>query len=320
MIFRPIVRVALLSVFLLLGVTPAVVLANEVAAKVGGIPITKYELQREIQKILPLQVSFHGGISQEKIDKVRSEALQNLIQQAYKTRYALEEEISIDNKLVDEVLAPIRSKFKSQEDFEKALGGESLNAYRATIYRYLLAKKAEEVAVDEKIKVTDEQVSAYYSENSKMYIRPKRFKASHIMVKVDPASNEEERNELKKRAEELTARAKSGEDFYNLAYYNSDDRSKYVGGDLGYFHLGQTAPEFEEAIVKMSPGEISDPIKTRWGYHIVKLVEVDEPRQFSFEEAKNKIREALEKKERNALYQTWFNALKNKYQVEYFTD
>jgi parvulin-like peptidyl-prolyl isomerase len=172
--------------------------------------------------------------------------------------------------------------------------------------------------VDSGVKVTDEDVRAYYDKNQSMYMRPRQFKASHILVKVDPASSKSEREALLSKAQDLAVKAAAGEDFYNLAYYNSDDRSKYVGGDLGYFHEGQTVPEFEEALVKMKPGEIAGPIKTMFGYHIVKLMELNEPRQLNYEEVKDNIRQTLEKKQRDSLYEAWMNGLKARFEVERF--
>ena len=103
------------------------------------------------------------------------------------------------------------------------------------------------------------------------------------MVKVDPAETAEEKEAKKQRAEKLLERAKAGEDFFNLAYYESDDRSKYVGGSLGSFHAGQTVAEFDSVIQKMKAGEIAGPVRTLYGYHIIKLDDVQEARQLTFE-------------------------------------
>lgn len=317
MIFRRLNQVSQLIVLAIgaLLVAPAFA-AEDLVAKVGSVPITKYELQREQQKILPFNVSFHGGLPPEKLAEVREEAMGKLIERAYKVQYGMDEKISVDNSAVDKQFEAARAKFKSAKDFEKALGSEKSKGYRASIYRELLAKKSEEVVVDAKVKVTDAQVREYYEKNKSTFLRPKQFKASHILIRVDPASNKEEREALKKKADDLTARAKAGEDFYNLAYYNSDDRSKFVGGDLGYFHEGQTVKEFEDALLKMKPGEISGPVKTLHGYHIIKLVELNESRQLDFEEAKGKIRQSLEKKERESIYEKWMSELKKKYPLK----
>ncbi len=297
----------------------AVVLAEaNLVAQVGVIPVTGFELQREVQKILPLQVSFHGGLSAQKLKTIRQQALDKLIERAYKVQYALTEEIVVDNAAVEQELEPLRAKFPTRQGFEKALGDEGLNGYRASMYRQLLADRAEKVAVSDRITVSDADVAKFFEKHKETYLRPKQFKASHILIRVDPASNADERQALKVKAEELLKKAEAGEDFYNLAYYNSDDRSKYVGGDLGYFHVGQTVKEFENALLDMKPGEVSGPVTTMYGHHIIKLDEVNEPRQLSFEEVSGTIRQTLLKKQRDGFYREWMGELEAKYQVQNF--
>jgi len=304
-----------LLALLLLNIAPAMA-DSTIVARVGAIPVTVYELNRQVQKVLPLQVSFHGGISQEKIDAVKEQALEELITEAYKVQYALAEELSVPNSAVDERVAEVRKRFKSDEDFQKALGEEGLTGYRASIYRGLLAKKAQEVAVDSQVKVTEEQVRQYYESNKTRFMRPKQFQASHILIKVDPASNDEKRQVLLAKAEDLAKRAQAGEDFYNLAYFNSDDRTKYVGGNLGLFHEGQTVKEFEEALLQLKPGEISPPVRTLYGYHIIKLDAVEESRQLEYAEMAGKLRQQLENEQREALEIKWLEKLKSEYKVE----
>lgn len=290
---------------------------NNLVATVGGIPVTQAELARAVAKIMPLNATYHGSITQEKVDEVTEKALTELIDQAYKVRYALAEEISVSNAAVEEAIEPARAKFDSDKAFIEALGNEGLNGYRATIYRELLADKAEQVAVESRIAVSDEDVRDYYEENKASFKRPKQFKASHLLVKVDPASNKEELAVLKERAEGLLERAKAGEDFYDLAYYNSDDRTKFVGGDLGYFHEGRTVKEFEEAVLELQVGEVSDLVRTRFGFHIIKLTDLQPPTQLSYDDMKVKIRAQLEKKQRDAYYDEWMSNLKGQYQVQH---
>lgn len=296
----------------------ALAAAPKLVAQVGSVPVTIFDLGREQQRLLPFNVSFHGGVPQETLAKIQDEALTTLIEQAYKVNYALAEKLTIDKKVIDDRIDALKKKMKTDKEFKKALGDESLKELRASIERGLLAQKAEEMAVTQKIKVSDAEIRNYYDANRQMFNRPRQFKASHIMIKVDPSSSKEERAAQEKKAQDLAKRASAGEDFYNLAYYNSDDRSKYVGGDLGYFHEGQTVPEFEAALKKMKVSEISAPVKTMYGWHIIKLVELNEPRQLEFEESKVKIRENLEKSAREKLYNSWMAELKSKYSVKKF--
>lgn len=300
-------------------VLPGAVLAEvKLVAKVGSVPVTNYELARSFQRIMPLQGNFHGGVSAERKAEIRQEALDVLIERAYKVQYALSEEISVSQDVVDEKIAEFKKKFISEEVYQQAVEAEGQKEIRASLYRQLLAQKAEELRVDSKVQVTADEVKAYYEANKARFMQPRQFKASHILIRVDPASNSEERKEYLLRAEELLKRARAGEDFYNLAYYNSDDRTKYVGGDLGYFHEGQTVTAFEQALMALKPGEISELVKTRFGYHIILLVDVQEPRQLSYDDMAAKIRSQLEKERRDTIYQAWMDELKARFTTEIF--
>lgn len=313
---KSIIHVLIIAVFLI----PSLAISagnpkDPVIAKAGNVQITQYELNREINKVLPFSVNFHGGISEEKKQEIHDDALNTVIERALKVQYALDNEISAPSSLVEKKVSEYASKFRSPQEFEAGLGGEGLSGFRASVYRELLAKEAENIVVENKIQVSEEDVKNYFEENKHRYVRPRQYQASHILVKVDPSSNKEEKAELKKKAQDLLARAKSGEDFYNLAYYNSDDRSKYVGGDLGLFHEGQTVSEFDAALKEMEVGEISDLVKTMYGYHIIKMVKINESRQLKYDEMHDKIKAQLEKEQRDKLYDEWIAGLREKYPV-----
>lgn len=311
-----------ISLALCLLTAPLLSLTNaaeaKVVAQVGNVPVTIFDIGREQQRLLPFNSNFHSGVPAEALERIKTEAMTTLINQAYKVNYALDKKITIDKKIIDERIENLKKKFKTEKEFKAALGEENLKDFRAAIERSLLAQKAEDLTIQKNINVTEADLRAYYDTNKHTYKRPKQFKASHILIKVNPSSNAEERAALEKKAKDLAEKAKKGEDFYNLAYYNSDDRSKYVGGDLGYFHEGQTVPEFEDAIKKMKPGEISEPVKSMYGWHIIKLAELNEAKQLEFDEAKVKIREQLEKAMKDKLYNSWMADLKAKYPVKNF--
>ena len=287
-------------------------------AKVGNIAVTKFDLEREVQGRVPMQVSFHGGIKPETLEKIKQEALDAVIERAYKIQFAIEEEIPVRAADLEEKWAKVEKNLGEAAHSTVPSIQKQVAQLKASIYRELLADAAERKMVDDKIDVTDTDVKEHYAQNKERYFRPKRYKASQIFVRIDPAANQDERKALLERAEKLLERARAGEDFYDLAYYESDDRSRYVGGDLGYFHAGQTVKEFDDAIQKMKPGEISDLIKTIYGYHMVRMDEVDEARQLEFDEVKVSIRAQMEQAQRKQLYEDWMASLQEKYAVERF--
>jgi len=306
--------------FLMLLFFPLAVYAEtmpDIVAKVGNLEINKYELRREYQRLTPPRVG-HAKLPAEKVEELKQEALKSLIDQAYKVQYALANELSVPNTAVDERLVKVREKFKTDEELEQALGGEGIAPFRASVYRMLLAQKAEELVVTEKAQVSDEEIRQFYQDKKSMYMRPRQYRVSHILIKVDPTLVGEQRNELLLKAEDLAKRAKAGEDFYNLAYYNSDEGTKFVGGDTGYFHSGQVVKEFEDAIKDLKPGDIVGPVETIAGYHVIKLTDAKDAQQLPFEEVAGKIRETLQQKRQEILYKDWMASLKEQYKVEVY--
>ncbi|RLB78515.1 MAG: hypothetical protein DRH06_01465 [Deltaproteobacteria bacterium] len=289
-----------------------------IVAKVVDTPITVYELNREMQRILPMNSSFHGGISEEKVAEVRTESLDNLIDQGYKVQYALAQKISVSKADLDKRLKKVHEKFPTEKALQKALGKENIDVFYASVSRILLAKKAEAMAIGSKSKLSDAEVREFYEKNKRMYNRPKQYRASVILIKVDPSRIATDKEPARLKAETLAEQAKAGEDFYNLAYYNSDDRTKMVGGDIGYFHTGQIVKEIEDAIADLQPGEVAGPVETLGGFNIIKLTELNEPKQLMFEEVKVKIRQSQEKKKYDTLYDAWMVELKKRYQHKIF--
>lgn len=291
---------------------------DNVVAKVGEVPVTSFEVERRATRIIPFNSSFHGGISAEKKEEVREEALSDLILRAYKICYGISLKIKVPEDQVNDKIEKIKAKFKTPEQLAAATDKETLVGLKESITRGLLADISENVAVESKISVSDKQVLEYYEENKHMYFQPQQYRASHIFIKVDPSADEITRAELYAKAEGLEKQAKAGENFYNLAYYNSDDSNSYVGGDIGVFHEGQAGKPLENALKKMEVGDISGVVESLHGLHIIKLTQKDEPRQKEFEEVRPKIRSMLEKKQREVLYEEWIQNLKATYKVVRF--
>jgi peptidyl-prolyl cis-trans isomerase D len=136
--------------------------------------------------------------------------------------------------------------------------------------KYLLVEQAK---LREKLKPTPAEIQAYYDAHADEFPVPERVHAAHILVKVDKDATPAQDAAARKKAEDLVARAKKGEDFGDLARKNSEDPgSKAQGGDMPPFGRGQMVPPFEQAAFSMSPGEIRGPVKSDFGYHVIKLL------------------------------------------------
>jgi peptidyl-prolyl cis-trans isomerase D len=120
------------------------------------------------------------------------------------------------------------------------------------------------------VTIPDADAEAFYKQNLAQYTTPAQARASHILFKTDG----KDENAVRAQAEEVLKKARAGADFAALAkQFSEDDSNKDRGGDLDYFGKGRMVPEFEAAAFAMKNGDISDLVKTSFGYHIIKMVD-----------------------------------------------
>ncbi|MCK6255869.1 peptidylprolyl isomerase [Fictibacillus sp. KIGAM418] len=185
----------------------------------------------------------------------------------------LEKEYKVTNNEIDNEIAKIKKQLGSEDQFKQALqqnGIKNEKDLRKLVKTQLLNKKA----ATDGVKVTDAEMKKVFNEKYN-----EEVKASHILV--DDA----------KTAKEVKAKLDKGEDFAKLAEkYSKDPGSKSKGGDLGYFGKGQMVPEFDKVAFKLKPGQVSDPVKSQFGYHIIKVVD---KKTNKFEDKKKQISEEL---------------------------
>ncbi len=171
----------------------------------------------------------------------------------------------------------------------------------------LLANYAVEKAIRD-VKVKDEELVKYFEENKAQFVRDASVNASHILV------------DSEEKAKEILAKIQSGEvTFEDAAKQYSSCPSGKEGGNLGDFTRGQMVPEFDEACFTMEVGELRGPVKTQFGYHLIRLNSKGEAAEMKFEEIKEQLRAKLTSDKQQAAYQSKINQLKILYPVDKMT-
>ncbi|MCS7149405.1 MAG: peptidylprolyl isomerase [Caldimicrobium sp.] len=156
-----------------------------------------------------------------------------------------------------------------------------------------------------KLKISDKEAKEYYEKNKEHYKLPKRYRVSHIQVKEE------------KDIKAVQERLKKGEPFEKLAKEVSIDKERAKeGGSLGYLEEGKMPPEFEKVLKGMKPGQISGPVKTPFGWHILKLEEIKEPSYIEFKTLKESIKNILVEEKREKLMEEFMAELRKKHKVE----
>ena len=258
---------------------------TETAASIDGKKITKEELNNKLTEM-------YGA-----------EILDSLITNKVIEMEASKEKVKVTGNEIDEELTKLQESYGGEEAFASALEQNqvSMDKIREDIEIYLLAEKM----IGSSIDVTEEEMKTYFEENKDSFDQKEQVKASHILVEDEATA--------KKVKEELD----NGKDFAELAKeYSTDSSNAGNGGDLGYFGQGEMAEEFENAAFGMEINAISDPVKTEFGYHIIKLVDKKAAVTAEYNDHKEEIKDLLFDQKIQAEYPNWLEEKKAEYEIK----
>jgi len=188
---------------------------------------------------------------------------------------------------------------------------KSEDELRAEVDLHLRIRRLMDGVVEAVPEPSEEAVAAFYEEHKKEFMAPERIHATHIVKHVDANTPPEVAEaELRKAREELAG----GADFAAVAEKHSDCPEN--GGDLGWFARGQMVEEFDNTVWKMTPGETSDIFATRFGFHIVRMIERKAAAPYALDEIKDHIREHLAAQTRDETIEAFLDGLREKATVE----
>lgn len=245
-------------------------LDKDTIAIVNGEKISKDAYKEEM--------SFYGAMLASR-QNLKNSIVQMMVQDKLIADDIKANKIEISDKEVNESFLNSVKQFGGQEQFDKMLDDYNMDVekFKETVRKDLMYQKHKEWFEKEN-PVTDEEIKKYYEDNKDQFAKRD---ASHILV------------EDEKTANEIKEKLDNGEDFADLAKeYSKDTANAANGGNLGTFSRGQMVKEFEDAAFKLKEGEISEPIKTQFGYHIIKINKVAD----SVEDNKEAITKALNDK------------------------
>lgn len=225
--------------------------------------------------------------------------------------------VEISEKDVDKAEQElIKSRFDGNEkEYEKALKQQGLTPedYRSTLETSVLAQKLfDEVTKD--TTASDQDVLAYYTQNQSQYGTPESRDVRHILIAEKGADGQVDFEESKAKADQIYSELTGGADFTGLAKANSEDPgSKESGGKLT-ISRGQTVPEFDKTSFELDQGELSKPVKTQYGYHVIEAVSPVRPAKTTpLDQVKASIRTTLLQQKRNEAMSAWVEDLRKKY-------
>jgi len=291
-------------------------------AIVNGVAISKADFDREMGRVQQ-QIAMTGQqLDPAKMAEVKQSVLNGLINRELLYQESQKAGIKISDSTVTEHIAALKKKFPSPAEFDKILKNMNLTEadLRSQFKQDLAIKELIAKKITPQVKVTDADAKAFYNDHPDYFKHPKTVRASHILIKVSPKATPAEQAKAKKKLEEIQAKIKKGADFAAMAKKYSQGPSAAKGGDLGYFSRGQMVGPFENAAFALKKGQVSNIVKTKFGYHLIKVTDIKPAGVVPLDQVKDKIKHYLTQKQTNELLKTYTAGLEKKAKIKKLLD
>jgi len=292
----------------------------EFVATVDGEKITEDEVSKEIANI---KRQMAGRVGPEQLDQMgqmlRQQAVSNLVNRVLLTNAAEENDIKVTDAEIESRIEQVKGQFQSEEAFRGQLeqSGLSMEDFREEVRKSIKLENLMDMKTAHVTSPTGEESKDFYDSNTEQFSNPARIRASHILLGVEEGAPEAVHEQKKEQLGEIRKQILEGAEFAELAEEYSDCPSSSRGGDLGFFASGQMVKPFEEAAFALDVGEVSDIVKTRFGYHLIKVTEKEEAGKVPFDEAQANIEEYLLSMRRQEEMNDYLSSLRESAEIEY---
>jgi peptidyl-prolyl cis-trans isomerase C len=293
---------------------------DDMIAVVNGTIITRGAFDRVRESELRQAAKKGQQIPDAQMAKVENSILDTLIVDELLFQESKKKEIKVKPETVTEQLMTVKKRFPSEAEFSKILEENNMteSKLRENIKRGMAIQQLLDKEVNQKVKITDEEGKTFYDTNPQFFLQPERVKASHILIKVDEGASEEKKAEARKKIEDIQQKVRKGEDFAALAKTYSEGPSAPKGGDLDYFGRGQMVKPFEDVAFSLKPNETSEIVETRFGYHLIKVVDKQPEKTIAYADVKDRINKYLKDQKLKTERRLYFDKLKKDAKIEKF--
>lgn len=287
---------------------------DRVICVVNNDAITQYELdEAELYYLAETREQMTDGEARKAL---RARLLQTLIENRIQLQQAERDKVVIEDAELAENVADIMKKLKAKDDkeFEEIIKsqGLTLEGVRKRLREQLMVQRVIRRKVALRISVTEQEIDKYLVDNREKLETGLTFAPRHILVVPDPNKGEEGWLEARKKADDVYALLLEGQDFGELAKKFSEDPSGKDGGALGNIKRGELAPDIEEAIMRLQPGEVSTPFRSQVGYHLFKLDSRETLSGDALVQVRGQVRDILYRQKYDARLKDWLVEIKQR--------
>jgi peptidyl-prolyl cis-trans isomerase SurA len=298
--------------------TDSVEVMDRVICVVNNDAITLYELdEAEVHYVYETKQT---GMTEAQRRQLRDRLLQTIIENRIQLQEAGREKITAEDAEVQEQLNEIMKKVNapSPKEFEEVLQqqGLTLEGVKKRLRDQILVQRITRRKVALRISVTEQEIDGYLNANREKLETGLTFEARHILFLPEAGKDEAGWTEARQKAERVYALVVEGQDFATLAKEYSEDPSGKDGGSLGTLKRGELTPEIEQAILRLQPGQTSQPTRSAVGYHLFHLVARETLSGEALTQARSQIRDILYREKYDARLKEWIADIKQRSLIE----
>lgn len=273
---------------------PSEAVVDRIVAVVNQEIITLSEVEKMVGHLKDEIATEDRLERRNRLNELSRMALERLIEERLIDQEAKRTGIKVSAKEIEGAIEEIkRRNSATQEDLEKALArdGLTLEAFKKEIEKKILRTKLVQLAIKVEPNVGEKELREFYLKNSERYRTEESYRPGHILFRVPKEATAEEVREIRAKCQKVHAKLKAGEDFGEMALLYSEDFSSKDRGDLGFFKKGELLPVFEKEALRLKVGEVSNIVRTDFGFHIIKLLDRKGGDPLPYEEVKERIRQ-----------------------------
>ncbi len=286
---------------------------NRIVAIVNDAVITHADVAEEVNGVLAEQDT--PTLGSQDAGRLQQAVLDRLIDRQLLLQEAKRVGVTLGSDEVIQRLELIRQRFGSEEAFQQSLreSQTSEEELKEHIRDQLLVQKLIEAKIRSTIVVSPQEVATALEQHPELAREGDRVKASHMLVRVNDTRSDAEAQAL---AERLRAQLQAGADFAALARQHSEDAYREQGGQMDWTAQGELMPELDEALFALKPGELSAPLRSRLGFHLLRVDDRRAADRLSFVEANRAIQQQLYQQKFAAAMSRWLAELRRRAYIQ----
>lgn len=289
-------------------------------ALVNGSGISREEYEREMNQVRNRMLRQGRQVSDSQLMEIKRVVLDNIIGRELLYQESRKQGVLVKTSDTEARWLSMKDSYPSEVEFKNALTEMNLSeeSLRTQLERSIALQQFIDGKIGLSITVVEKETKEFYNKNPAYFKKPETVHARHILIKVQPDDDASQKTAARKKIETIQRRLSAGEDFSTLARTFSEGPTGVKGGDLGFFGRGQMVKSFEDAAFALNPGEVSDLVRSSFGYHLINVIDKKPESIYPYDDVKESIYQNLRRQRVDKEVKHYVEKLKSRADVKTF--